>query len=71
MIRLAAVILLLAGCAAQTAEAPKAEPQPVVVDSFCSTARKRTWAEKDTPASIAEADAWNRAIDRRCRSTGG
>jgi hypothetical protein len=58
--------LLLAGCATQTTGAPRAEPAPVVTDSFCATARKRAWSVKDTPATIAEADAWNRAVDRRC-----
>jgi hypothetical protein len=36
------------------------------IDS-CETARKRTWSVKDTAQSIAEARAWNRAVDRRCR----
>jgi hypothetical protein len=59
--------LLLAGCATpQVAEVTPAPPAPVVTDNFCETARKRTWSLKDTPESIAEAQAWNRAVDRRC-----
>lgn len=60
-----AVILLLAGCTQQPAESTS-EPPPVIVDTFCETARKRSWSVKDTPATIAEAAAWNRAVDRRC-----
>jgi hypothetical protein len=60
--------MLLAGCTTQPIiSQPIAEPAPpLVVDSFCETARKRTWSLKDTPESIAEAQAWNRAVDRRC-----
>lgn len=59
--------LVLAACATHTEEAPpKAPAAPVVVDSFCATAKKRAWSVKDTPESIREALAWNRAIDKRC-----
>jgi hypothetical protein len=60
-----AVILLLAGCATE----PPPEPvkvAPVVTDTFCETAIKRTWSVKDTPETIREAGTWNRAIDKRC-----
>jgi hypothetical protein len=60
-------LLALAGCATQQSAAPVVQlPTPVVVDSFCETARKRGWSIKDTAQSIAEARAWNRAIDKRC-----
>jgi hypothetical protein len=36
------------------------------VDSFCETAKKRTWSVKDSVDTIREAQAWNRAIDKRC-----
>jgi hypothetical protein len=63
---MAVAYFALAGCATQPAEEPRVEPAPVVMDNFCTTARKRTWSVKDTPATITEADAWNRAVDRRC-----
>jgi hypothetical protein len=62
-----ALLLLLAGCS--TAQPPEPEPlkvAPVVTDTFCETVRKRTWSVKDTPDSIREAVAWNRAVDKRC-----
>jgi hypothetical protein len=59
--------LAMAGCATQQAAVPVVEPPaPVVVDSFCETARKRTWSVKDSVDTIREAQAWNRAIDKRC-----
>jgi hypothetical protein len=62
-----ACALAFAGCATQQAAAPVVEPPaPVVVDSFCETARKRTWSVKDSIDTIREARAWNRVIDRRC-----
>lgn len=51
--------LLVAGCA------PSPPPQSVV-DTFCLTAKKRPWSIHDTPESIQDARAWNKAIDRRC-----
>ncbi len=63
----ALLCLVIAGCTAQTAEAPRVEPTPVITDTFCETAKKRSWSVKDTPATIAEARAWNRAVDKRCR----
>ena len=59
-------IILLAGCAAQQAAAPIVPPAPIVTDNFCATARKRAWSVKDTAQTIAEAQAWNRAVDKRC-----
>jgi uncharacterized lipoprotein YajG len=61
-----ASLLALAGCATEPTPAPIAPPAPIVTDSFCETARKRSWSVKDTAQSIAEARAWNRAIDKRC-----
>lgn len=59
--------LVLSACATQTEETPpKASAAPVVVDSFCETAKKRQWSVQDTPDTIREALAWNRAIDKRC-----
>lgn len=63
--------LALAACATQTEEAsPKAPVAPIVVDSFCQTARKRPWSVRDTPQTIKETIAWNRAIDKRCPPPG-
>lgn len=41
-------------------------PETTVVDTFCLSARKRAWSINDTPESIRDAEAWNKAIDRRC-----
>ena len=50
--------LLLAGCATTS--------QPVAVDTFCITAKKRTWSVNDTAETIRDAEAWNKTIDLRC-----
>lgn len=56
-----AIVLALAGCATT-----KEVPGPVV-DTFCITAKKRTWDYlRDSPETIQDVDAWNRAVDRRC-----
>lgn len=63
--RLAIVVVLslsLSGCALFQ----EAKPEQTVTDSFCLSARKRTWSVSDSPQSIQEAEAWNSAIDRRC-----
>jgi hypothetical protein len=67
----AVVILLLAGCATEPPAPEPVKVAPVVTDTFCETARKRTWSVEDTPESIREADAWNRAVDKRCGAKGG
>jgi hypothetical protein len=71
MIRIIVVgaALALAACAATEAP-PKAPVAPIVVDSFCQTAKKRPWSVRDTPETIKEALAWNRAIDKRCPPPG-
>lgn len=65
------VPLALAGCSTPSVDLtavadPPAPPAPVMVDTFCQTARKRTWSLKDTPETIREARAWNTLVDRRC-----
>jgi hypothetical protein len=60
------LILLLAGCATPQPAPPAVEPTAVAVDTFCDTAKKRSWSVKDTAQTIAEARAWNRAVDKRC-----
>lgn len=52
--------ILLAGC-----ETTK-EPEPVAIDTFCLTAKKRTWSIQDTAETIRDAEAWNKTIDLRC-----
>jgi hypothetical protein len=37
-----------------------------VVDTFCLTAKKRSWDLADTPETIRDARAWNLLVDRRC-----
>jgi ribosomal protein L11 len=60
-------LMLLAGCSTPAPPVlTAAPPAPVVTDNFCETARKRTWSLKDTPETIREAVAHNRAVDRRC-----
>lgn len=50
--------LAIAGCATT--------PAPVAVDTFCLTAKKRTWSISDTAETIRDAEAWNKAVDLRC-----
>jgi hypothetical protein len=59
-ITLCALAGMLAGCAATQASAPPA------VDTFCITAKKRTWSVHDTAETIRDAEAWNKTIDLRC-----
>jgi outer membrane biogenesis lipoprotein LolB len=66
----ATVVLLLAGCAGQQV-AQQVPAEPVVADNFCETAKKRSWSVKDTARTIADARAWNRAVDKRCGTAGG
>ena len=49
------------GCASTSSP-----PVQVVADTFCQTAKKRTWHPDDTPESIEEAIKWNRGLDRAC-----
>ena len=56
------IALLLPGCAGLWG----AQQAPVAVDTFCLTAKKKTWSRDDSFASIEEAERWNRAIDIRC-----
>ena len=49
------------GC--QTASQP---PVEVVADTFCQTAKKRTWSVNDTPETIKEAITHNAGIDKAC-----
>ncbi len=53
--------LLLAGCA--TTQSTPA----TAVDTFCLTAKKRTWdPDVDSVTTMREAVVWNRTVDRRC-----
>ena len=58
---IACIAASLAGCAAST-------PQTVTVDTFCLAAKKLKWGIADTPETIRQIDAHNRAIDIRCSS---
>ena len=53
------LVAALSGCAQQ----PSSQS---VVDTFCLTAAKRDWDVSDSPESIQKADAYNKAIDRKC-----
>jgi sugar (pentulose or hexulose) kinase len=51
--------IMLAGCAATATT--------TVVDTYCLTAKKRTWdPDVDSVQTMREAVVYNRAIDRRC-----
>lgn len=52
------ICLAMVGCAQS--------PTPVAVDTFCITAKKRTWSVNDTAETIRDAEAWNKTIDLRC-----
>lgn len=58
-----AVAAILAGALAGCAKEP---PVQVVTDSFCQSAKKRTWSVDDTPETIQEAIRQNQGIDRAC-----
>lgn len=55
----ACVAIAVGGCATQ----PTA---PIVTDTYCLSAKKRTWSVHDTAETIRDAEAWNKAIDLRC-----
>jgi PBP1b-binding outer membrane lipoprotein LpoB len=64
MRKLALVLpLFLAGCATEPAPAPVA----IVADTYCLTAKKRSWSVNDTPETVSETLKHNSAIDRACR----
>lgn len=47
-------------------------PEPDVVDTFCLTARKRTWdPDVDSVPTMREAVVWNKIVDARCRPAAG
>jgi hypothetical protein len=50
--------LAVAGCATTQTTA--------VTDTFCITAKKRTWSINDTAESIRDTEVWNKTIDLRC-----
>jgi hypothetical protein len=52
--------LALAGCATTSV------PEPVPVDTYCLTAKKRTWDINDTPETIRDVRAHNKTVDLRC-----
>lgn len=56
-----ALAVLVGGCA----DAAKA-PVLVVADTFCQSAKKRTWHVDDTLDTISEAIRQNAGIDRAC-----
>lgn len=48
-----------------------AQPEiKVVADTFCMSAKKRTWSVDDTPESINEAIRINAGIDKACGRKG-
>ena len=56
---------LLAGCATSAATAP------VAIDTFCFSAKKRTWdPDTDSVETMREAVVWNKTVDRRCGMSG-
>lgn len=42
------------------------EPEPVAIDTFCISAKKRTWSVDDTAETIRDVTAWNKLVDLRC-----
>lgn len=38
----------------------------MAIDTYCLTAKKRTWSVNDSPESIRAADVHNRTVDIRC-----
>jgi hypothetical protein len=50
--------MIVSGCAST--------PAPVAIDTFCLTAKKRTWSINDTAETIRDAEAWNKLVDIRC-----
>lgn len=57
--------LLLAGCETTPAPEPMAP-----VDTFCLTAKKRTWdPDTDSVPTMREAVVWNRLVDLKCPVT--
>jgi hypothetical protein len=61
-----AVALLLPGCFTSNPGPQKGVSAGSAVDSFCISAKKRTWDLTDSAEAIMEAEIWNGAIDRRC-----
>jgi hypothetical protein len=61
----ALICIVVGGCTTPVA-APISPPAPLIVDNYCETVRKRSWSTHDTPETIREAVAHNRAVDRRC-----
>lgn len=62
--RLAAAAVIagsLGGCANKDVQTVT-----VVADTFCMSAKKRTWSVNDTPETIQEAIKQNAGIDRAC-----
>lgn len=59
-------LLLLPGCALFDQK-----QLPMAVDTFCLTAKKRSWSIHDTPESIRDARVWNQVVDRRCGASKG
>ena len=58
------IFLALSGCA--TTATP-----PVLTDTFCLTAKKRTWdPDTDSVQTMREAVVWNKLVDKRCPPPG-
>ena len=66
-----AVALLLPGCFTSNPGPQKGVSAGSAVDSFCISAKKRTWDLNDSAEAIMEAETWNGAIDRRCGARKG
>ena len=61
-----AVTLVLPGCVMTNPTQQKGVSAGSAVDSFCISAKKRTWDLTDSAETIMEAEVWNGTIDRRC-----
>jgi hypothetical protein len=56
-----ALVLLLSACSLL-----EGLPEKVLVDTMCLTATRKQWSASDPPATVRDAKAWNRQIDRSC-----
>jgi hypothetical protein len=66
-----ALALLLPGCFTSNPGPQKGVSAGSAVDSFCISAKKRTWDLNDSGETILQAEAWNDTIDPRCGARKG
>ena len=62
--------MLLAGCVVSNPARQKGVSAGSALDSFCTSAEKRSWDLTDSGETILQAEAWNDTIDRRCGAKG-